>query len=120
MLLQGRKRAAQGHPGGGLVGPCRIRRALKRPAARRGARRRREGRQSHESKGKGKAFGRGLRCYGCASTHPWSQCRLVKYQSRKELCGKCGERGHLQELCRRPARVLSGMWRSTAGRGNGQ
>ena len=30
---------------------------------------------------------------------PVSQCRVVKYKSRKELCGKCGERGHLQELC---------------------
>ena len=55
--------------------------------------------RGHEGKGKGKGFGRGLRCYGCASTHPWSRCRLVKYESRKELCGKCGEQGHLQELC---------------------
>ena len=52
-----------------------------------------------EGKGKGKRYGRGIRCYGCASTHPWSQCRLVKYESLKEHCGKCGERGHLQDLC---------------------
>ena len=27
--------------------------------------------RGREGKGKGKGFARGLRCYGCASTHPW-------------------------------------------------
>ena len=26
--------------------------------------------RGHDGKGKGKGFGRGLRCYGCTSTHP--------------------------------------------------
>ena len=51
--------------------------------------------RGREGKGKGKGFSRGLWYYGCASTHPWSRCRVVKYESRKELCGKCGEQGHL-------------------------
>ena len=48
--------------------------------------------------GKGKGYGRRLQCCGCA-THPWFQCKVVKYEAWKELCGKCGKRARLQELC---------------------
>ena len=54
--------------------------------------------RSCKGKAKGKGYSRGIRCYGNASTHPWSQCRLVKYESWKEHRGRCGERGHPQDF----------------------
>ena len=52
-----------------------------------------------EGKGKDKGYGHGIQSCGCASTHPWSQCKLVKYYTRKDHRCKCVDRGRMLVLC---------------------